>query len=397
MNITQVSDGITTPHSQEAAIPSTTPSKEQHDSMSTTTDVTTPTLQDCTNTTPVPTAIPDHPVTMPAEKPSPTPSSSDETKALIANAIKIYMNRYFTSFDNEGNGDCIAACFSLDKFNNEDHTGDVRNWIADAMIKNEDVLSEFFPGDEDGVATYANNVTRVRGKWLDQVDLFAYSLHEKRVVAVIDTSGNHEKVLYHPQDPEEEDEIWNRVNRFAPPIYLVRINEQHYMLLRPNYMEGNDSEEYFHVKVSEKLYLSNYNRMEQEVLIKEGAMLDNEKNRLYVYETQLWNKEYQKFSPGSMTELQTNELINRISNRDIARNLNEHMEEYERYIGSEEEVRKTSNYKQHEDGNKVSLFALFNTDSILFFFAIWFTYASLDTHLNYITFIDIAQDETSRE
>lgn len=339
MNVTQVSDGITTPHSREAAIPSSAPPKEQHDSMSTSKDVTTTTLRDGTNTTPVPTAIPDHPETMRAETSSPVSSRIEEMKSLKASTMKNFADKYFKSCGNQGNGDCIPASLSQDKFDNEDHIGDVRNSIADGMIEHIDFMSQFFPDLQDGVVNYTNTVTRVRGKWLDQFDLVGHSLREKRVVAVIDTSGNHDRILWHPQDPEVEDEIWNVVNRNARPTYLLRINETHYMLLRPMYTTS-PSEQYFHVKVSEKLYLSDYNSREHQMLIKEGAMLDKKKDRLYVYETQLWNPEFLKFGPGKMTELQTKELLNRTSDRSFELHLDEHMREFERLI-------------RDDDGNKV--------------------------------------------
>jgi hypothetical protein len=198
---------------------------------------------------------------------------------------------------------------------------------------------------------------------MGQLDIVAYSFVEKRVIAVIDTSGNYEKVLYHPQDPEEPGEVWNHVNRYAMPIFLERFNECHYMLLIPKRFPERINH-YFFVKVSERLYLSKYNSAQQQMLIDEGAMLDRKQDRLYVETTQLWNPIFTQFGPGSMTQLQSEELARRTSTRSYEESVKE--QELELGDMDNEELGRLSNSKEivdessdkadaHDKANKVSL------------------------------------------
>ena len=245
----------------------------------------------------------------------------DVNKSLKQKSMKYFLNEYFHSEHNNGNGNCMPLSFSQSKFGNQSHASKLRKDIADKMIEMKAYFGKVIDGGEDGVINYANTITSVDGEWLDQIDLTAYAFLEKRVVVVLDTSGDYDYMHYHPQDPDEEDDdIWKEVNRFTEPVYLARVRQRHYMLLKPKYFETNVGA-YFHAKVSERLYLTECTSEEREILEKEGARWDNKMNKLYVRISQLWNPIFKRFGAGKEEDLQTNELERRTSARSLGESI----------------------------------------------------------------------------
>lgn len=241
----------------------------------------------------------------------------DVNKSLKQISMKSFQTDFFHSEDNGGKGNCLTLSFSQSKFGNQSQGSKLRKDIADKMIEMKAYFGKRTPGGENGVIEHANTITRVDGKWLDQIDLTAYAFLEKRVVVVLDTSGNYDYMLFHPQDPDEEDdEIWKEVNRFTEPVYLARVRQSHYMLLTPRYFEKKVGA-YFHAKVSERLYLTECTPEERQILEKEGAKWDKKMNKLYVRISQLWNPIFKQFGAGKQEDLQTTELERRTSDRSL--------------------------------------------------------------------------------
>jgi len=241
----------------------------------------------------------------------------DVDKSLKQISMKSFQTKFFDSKDNDGKGNCMTLAFSQSKFGNQSQGSKLRKDIADKMIDMMPYFAERIPGGNKGVIDHVNTTTRVDGEWLGQIELTAYAFLEKRVVVVLDTSGNYDYMLFHPQDPDEEDdETWNEVNRFTEPVYLARVRQSHYMLLTPKYFENNVTA-FFHAKVSERLYLTECTPNERQILEKEGAKWDKKMNRLYVRTSQLWNPMFKQFGAGKEENLQKTELERRTSDRSL--------------------------------------------------------------------------------
>ena len=239
-----------------------------------------------------------------------------DTKLLKSKAMEALIKTFFHERKNRGGGNCLPLSFSQAIYGDQEHDQIIRTQMYDEMRRDLERYGEFVIGAADGAARYADTVTIVDGEWCDQIDIILYSYVIKRVVIVIDTSGHYDKPLYHPKDPEDSDDsdIWNRVDRYALPIFLVRKDQRHYMLLVPNRHRWGKQMHIFFVKVSERIYLEECNDdARKQMFLKEGAEFDERLGRFYVLRTQLWRPFWKEFGAGDFKEIQKAELERRVS------------------------------------------------------------------------------------